>query len=280
MGELCRSADLMMDGFKRGYCVPAYDTNNYETTQMVFRAAEIAETPVIIMLYPGPYIPFDTFADMVKSLGKKSKVPFALHLDHSPSFDICMQAIHAGFTSVMIDASKKPYAENVAECRAVVRAAHAMGIDVEGELGTVGREEAVDRNGFTSPEQAAQFLEDTGLDTLAVAIGNCHGVYVGEPDLDIPLLARIKASVTKPLVLHGASGIPKDQLMDACRNGICKTNVATEYLIKYAEVIDGLMHQEDKPTRFGAVMDRSFQPVVDFIADKMKVFNPDHLKLI
>ena len=280
MGELYRSADLMADALKRGYCVPAYDTNDIQTTQMVFRAAEKAQTPVIIMAYPGHGVDFKLFADMVLRIGSKAKVPFALHLDHAPDFETVMRAIQGGFTSVMIDASKLPYEENVRECRRVIDVCRAMNIDVEGELGYVGRDEEVRTDGYTNPAEAARFVADTGLDTLAVAIGNCHGVYKGEPHMEIGLLEEIKAAVPGvPLVLHGASGIPKDQLMDACRHGICKTNVATEYLMKYAEVIRA--NEAKEPSRnIGMMLARAFDEVTDFIADKMLCFNPDGLKLL
>ncbi|MDR2185448.1 MAG: class II fructose-bisphosphate aldolase, partial [Treponema sp.] len=143
MGMLCRSVELMREGRGRGYAVPAYDTFNYESTKMVFEAAEQAGTPVIIMYYNDGYMPMDTFAAMVKNLGAKGSVPFSVHLDHSPDFETCMRAIRCGFTSVMIDASKRPFDENVQETRRVVEAARAMGVDVEGELGIVGREEKV-----------------------------------------------------------------------------------------------------------------------------------------
>lgn len=277
MGTLCKSADLMQDARRRGYAVPAYDTFNYETTRMVFSAAEAVRTPVILMYYADGYMPMQTFADMVKDLGRRSSVPFALHLDHSPDFDTCLQAIKAGFTSVMIDASKLPFEENIKATREVVRAAHAMDIDVEGELGMVGREEAVNRSLFTQPEEAVRFVESTGVDTLAVAIGNSHGVYIDEPQLDIPLLQSINEAVDVPLVLHGTSMIPVDQLKEAVRHGITKTNIATEYLMEYARVTIDLCR--DKPRNILQLLHGAHQPVADFIAAKMAILNPDQIAI-
>lgn len=277
MGTLCQSAELMQDARRRGYAVPAYDTFNYETTRMVFNAAEAARTPVIIMYYADYYMPMQTFADMVKDLGRRSAVPFALHLDHSPDFDTCLQAIKAGFTSVMIDASKLPFEDNIKATLEVVRAAHAMGIDVEGELGMVGREEAVNRGLFTQPEEAARFVEATGIDTLAVAIGNSHGVYIDEPELDIPLLQSIHEATDAPLVLHGTSMIPVDQLKEAVRHGITKTNIATEYLMEYANVMVNLC--QDKPRTIMQLLHGAHQPVTDFIAAKMAILNPDQIAI-
>lgn len=277
MGNLCQSAELMQDARCRGYAVPAYDTFNYETTRMVFGAAETARTPVIIMYYADGYMPMQTFADMVKDLGRRSSVPFALHLDHSPDFDTCLKAIKAGFTSVMIDASKLPFEENVNATHDVVRAAHAMGIDVEGELGMVGREEAVNRGLFTQPDEAARFVEATGIDTLAVAIGNSHGVYIDEPELDIPLLQSIHEATTAPLVLHGTSMIPVDQLKEAVRHGITKTNIATEYLMEYANVMVNLC--QDNPRTIMQLLHGAHQPVTDFIATKMAILNPDQIAI-
>lgn len=278
MGTLHQSAELMRDARLRGYGIPAYDTFNYESTKMVFEAAARVRTPVIIMYYPSDYMPLHTFAQMVKDLGACYPVPFSLHLDHSPSFEICMKAIHEGFTSVMIDASQKPMAENIAETRKVVEAAHAMGIDVEGELGMVGRNEAVNRDRFTQPSEVKQFLEATGIDALAIAIGNSHGVYIEEPSLDIPLLKKIAGITQTPLVLHGTSMIPSQQLSEAVRHGITKTNIATEYLMRYVEEIGTLM--QDPPKVIGALLEKAHAPMVDFIADKMKVLNPDDVKIL
>ena len=280
MGKLYKSAELMAEAGKRGYGVPAYNAFNYESARMVFDAAERVGTPVIIMLYPGKGMPVNAFADMVKTLGGLAKVPYALHLDHSPSFEVCMQCIHAGFTSVMIDASKKPFAENVAETRRVVEAAHAMGIDVEGELGMVGRNEAVNRSLFTQPEEALAYVEQTGVDALAVAVGNSHGVYIEEPELDIALIGRIKEAVNVPLVLHGTSMIPVNQLMDAVRTGITKTNIATEYMLYYKEVIAKNVAAPDAPKIIGALLNSAHEPVTEFIAQKMRVLNPDNVAIL
>jgi len=280
MGKLYKSAELMMDARKRGYGVPAYNTYNYETTRMVFEAAERAGTSVIIMLYPGMGMPADAFADMTKRLGEKIKVPYALHLDHSPSFEVCMQFIHAGFTSVMIDASKLPFAENVAATRKVVEAAHAMGVDVEGELGMVGRNEAVNRSLFTQPEEAVAFVEQTGIDTLAVAVGNSHGLYIEEPELDIPLIRNINEATKVPLVMHGTSMIPVDQLKDAVRAGITKTNIATEYWRYYKEVITKNAADADAPKIISAFMNTAHEPVTEFIAEKMRMLNPDNVSIV
>jgi ketose-bisphosphate aldolase len=280
MGILCKSVELMREARKRGYAVPAYDTFNYESTKMVFEAAEKAGTPVIIMYYADGYIPMDTFAVMVKNLGAKSPVPFALHLDHSPDFETCMQAIRSGFTSIMIDASKRPFDENIRETRRVVEAARGMGIDVEGELGIVGREEKVDRNRFTQPDEALRFAAETGVDSLAVAIGNSHGVYIEEPRLEIDLLKRIAQAADLPLVLHGTSLIPEDQLKEAVRGGITKTNIATEYLMYYKDQVARALAGDKPPRVIPALLQAAYGPVVDFIAEKMRVLNPDGLTLL
>jgi ketose-bisphosphate aldolase len=280
MGTLYRSVELMREGRRRGYAVPAYDTFNYESTKMVFDAAEKAGTPVIIMYYNDGYMPMDTFAAIVKNLGAKSSVPFSLHLDHSPDFVTCMRAIQSGFTSIMIDASKRPFDENVKETRRVVQTAHALGIDVEGELGIVGREEKVNRDRFTQPGEARRFAEETGVDSLAVAIGNSHGVYIEEPRLDIDLLKRIAAEADLPLVLHGTSMIPVDQLKEAVRRGITKTNIATEYLLYYRDRIARALSEDKPPRVIGALLQAVYEPVVDFIAEKMRALNPDGLTIL
>jgi ketose-bisphosphate aldolase len=270
----------MREGRRRGYAVPAYNTFNYETTKMVFEAAEKAGTPVIVMYYNDGYMPMDAFAEMVKRLGARSSVPFSLHLDHSADFETCVRAIRSGFTSIMIDASKRPFDENVRETRRVVEAARAVGIDVEGELGVVGREEKVDRNRFTRPADARRFAEETGVDSLAVAIGNSHGVYIEEPRLDTELLRDIAAVVEPPLVLHGTSLIPVDQLKEAVRRGITKTNIATEYLMYYRDQVARALAGDKPPRVIGALLEAAYEPVVDFIAEKMRALNPDGLTLL
>jgi ketose-bisphosphate aldolase len=175
-------------------------------------------------------------AAYIRTRAEDSPVPVSLMLDHGRSFEECVRAIHYGCTDVMYDGSKLSFEENVETTRAVVRAAHAVGVPVEAELGHVGRgadyeDLDVRRLGYTNPDDAARFVKQTGVDYLAVAIGTAHGLYRSEPQLDMELLSEIRARVEVPLVLHGGSGVTEEQFREAIRRGISKINVATDLYV-------------------------------------------------
>ena len=225
---------LLAAADKRGTAVIGFDTFNYESVAWLIDVAEEEQIPVIQMLYPGfkSYIPFEVYASTVRRLAEQVSIPIGLHLDHSKSYEEILQAIHAGFSSVMFDGSSLPYEENVAMTAKVVEAAHAMGVDVEAELGLVGDASQIgdftDSSRFTDPAVAKEFVERTGVDYLAIAIGSAHGNYVSTPKLDLERLQAIDKIVDVPLVLHGGTGIPDDQLAKAFKLGINKLNIGTE----------------------------------------------------
>ena len=201
----------------------------------VIRAAEERRSPVIMQTTPGTikYASLDYFAAMVKCAADAATVPVALHLDHGDGFDRCMQALRAGYTSVMIDGSHVPFEDNMALTESVTKVANAMGVPVEAELGKVGGKEddgpaVKGENPFTDPDEAKEFVERTKCSSLAVGVGTAHGVYKGTPHIEQEILKEIRSKVEVPLVLHGTSGVPDDQVAEAIRNGICKVNYATE----------------------------------------------------
>lgn len=232
---LVKVSEILKEADKGGYAVTAFDTFNFETINWVIEAAAELKTATIIMIYPEmtEYIRVDTFAQIVKTLAAKSEYPVGLMLDHGDSYELAMQCLKAGFTSIMVDFSSCEFEENVRRTREVVKAAHAMGVDVEAELGHVGNadtlEDFADDSGYTSPELAKQFVELTECDVLAIAFGNAHGNYVREPKLDMERLDAIKREVSVPLVLHGGTGIPDSQIKEAVKRGIRKLNVGTGY---------------------------------------------------
>ena len=237
---------LLLCAYHEHYAVPLFDLFDIQGAEGMFAAAEELHAPVIVGIYSAALKQSNAhaFAAYLRQRALDATVPVALMLDHGASFEQCMQAITYGFTDVMYDGSKLPLEENIANTKIVVRAAHAVGVAVEAELGHVGSASAADyqatasqRIGFTDPVVAAQFVAETGADFLAVAIGNAHGLYNGDPFIDLPLLADIRRRVSIPLVLHGGSGISEGQFRAAIDNGIAKINVATELYVTTAKRI-------------------------------------------
>lgn len=229
---------------KHGCAIASFNVHNLETIQAVVEGAALEEAPVIIQTSLGtlkhagiPYI-----AACVKAASELYDIPIALHVDHCNSFEVIMQCIRYGYTSVMIDSSRLPYDENVAMVKKVVECAHAVGVSVEGELGKIGGTEddlyVNEREAaFTVPSEAKDFVDQTGIDLLAIAIGTAHGEYKGKPNLDFERLTQIRNLVDLPLVLHGASGVPDDQIKESLARGISKINIATELKIPMAAAI-------------------------------------------
>jgi tagatose bisphosphate family class II aldolase len=240
--------------------IAAFNVHNLETTQAVVEAAAQERAPVIIQTSPGTlkHAGISYISACVKVASELYDVPIALHLDHCTSYDIIVQCIQNGYTSVMIDGSQLPYDENVALVSKVVETAHCAGVVVEAELGRIGGTEdelTVDQRDatFTVPEEALSFVKATGIDILAIAIGTAHGVYKGEPKLDFKRLAGIKALVDVPLVLHGASGVPDESIRKAIGGGICKINIATELKIPMAHAIQEVFRikpEESDPRKY------------------------------
>lgn len=226
---------LLQDAQKDGYAVGAFNTNNLEIVQGIIEAAQEMEAPVILQASQGAikYAGLDYIVAMVRAAAQQVSVPIALHLDHGTSFEQAARCIRAGFSSVMFDGSKHPFAENLAMTKEVARMARPVGVSVEGELGKIGGAEddiQVDEAAalMTVPEEAREFSQESGVDALAVAIGTAHGPYKGEPRLDFNRLKAIRSMVDVPLVLHGASGVPEAAIVKCIDLGICKINIDTD----------------------------------------------------
>ncbi len=255
---------LLLDAQKHGYAVGAFNIEDMEMMQAVIAAAEAACAPVILQTTPSTlrYAGTALFAGMARALAEKAAVPVALHLDHGDSFALCEQAAADGYTSLMIDGSKLPLAENIALARKVVQMAASQPEHptVEAELGKLGgKEDDVEvKSGediYTDPTEAAQFVAETGIDSLAVAIGTAHGFYEGEPKLQFTRLSEIRDAVSVPLVLHGTSGVPDEDVRRAISFGVCKVNFATELRVAYTQAVrDCLSASADvyDPKRYGA----------------------------
>lgn len=247
---LVSSRELLLDAQRGGYAVGAFNVENLEMAQAVIAAAEEAHAPVLIQTTSGTlkYAPPSVFAGIVSRLARTVKAPIALHLDHGNSLELAEQCVREGYTSIMIDGSLLPFNGNVTLTRSVV--AMACDIPVEAELGTVGgKEDDHDaKPQYTDPAQAVEFVEKTGISSFAVAIGTAHGIYKGVPKLDIERLVAIRKVVSIPLVLHGTSGVPHDQVRACVERGICKVNYATELRITFTDAVKAYIAQ--KPDNF------------------------------
>jgi len=249
--NLVPMADILNKANEEGYAVGGFNINNMEFLQGIIEGAEEANSPLILATSEGAirYIGMEYVLGMVEAATKNTDIPVALHLDHGSSFEKAMECIRRGYSSVMIDGSKYPFEENIAMTKKVVEAAHSVGVSVEAELGKLGGTEddhtVEEREAtFTNPDEAVEFVERTGIDALAVAIGTAHGVYKGEPNLDFERLEAINNKIDIPLVLHGASGVPDSDVRKAVSFGINKVNVNTAFQQAFTSKVKELFAED------------------------------------
>lgn len=223
--------------------IGAFNTHNLEMMPEMIRAAKEVGVPIIIQtsMDTAKYIGYKVMAAVAKEIAEDEMVDVCLHLDHARDFQEIKAAIDAGFSSVMFDGSQLPFKENIAKTLAVVTYAHAHGVSVEGELGTIGgTEEGVQVNdsdqSYTQPNDAAAFVKQTQVDALAIAIGTNHGQFRSKTEVNIPLLKEINAVVDVPLVIHGGTGVKEEDYQQLIDNGIRKFNVGTELLVNWTKV--------------------------------------------
>jgi len=277
---LVTSKKILVDAQKHGYAVGAFNIENMEMAQAIIEAAEELKAPVILQTTSGTlkYAAPEIFASIVRAIAEKAAVPVAMHLDHGNGFDVVESALNAGYTSVMIDGSLLPFEENVAVTKRVVEAANVLGIPVEAELGKVGGKEddhCVEQDTNTDPAEAVRFVCETGIDSLAVAIGTAHGFYVGTPILDKARLTTIRSMVNIPLVLHGASGIPYADVRECINLGICKVNFATELRVAYTEGVKQALQENPAlydPKALGA---KAKEHVKELTREKIRMCGAD-----
>ncbi|MBR6790583.1 MAG: class II fructose-bisphosphate aldolase [Oscillospiraceae bacterium] len=230
---LCNLNDVLKKAQAEHYAVGLFNTTDTDMLEAAIAAAEELRSPIIIgtaeVLLPSGEL--DLIAPSVIARAKAASVPVVVHYDHGLTFERCMQALKLGFSSIMFDGSAGDEDENIALTAEVVKIAHAFGASVEGEIGHVGQaasEDNADTDSYTTPEEAVSFIERTGVDALAVAIGTAHGAYKSKPKLDIGRLKEIRAAVDTPLVLHGGSGLSDDDFRNTIREGIAKVNIFTD----------------------------------------------------
>lgn len=257
-----------------GYAVGAFNTYNLEITLGILRAAEALKAPVILQLGASAlnYAGEATLSALALAAARAARVPVAVHLDHARDLDLCKACIERGFTSVMFDGSDLPFDENLARTAEAASLARAMGAAIEGELGGVGGAEDLAVSAFTDPKQADVFVARTGVDALAVAIGNVHGYYKGEPKLDFDRLVAIRQRMRAPLVLHGASGLPEADIRRAIQEGICKINVNTDLRRAFTRALGEGLEVEDPKFDLPRLMGPAIEAVREVVEGKIRAF--------
>lgn len=246
--------EMLLKAQREGYAVPAFNIHNMETLQVVAETAMEMKSPVIIAGTPSTiedYAGPDYIKAMAEVAANKYDIPIAIHLDHFEDVEAIKRDIDIGFKSCMIDASKKPFEENISIVKDVVEYAHRYDAVVEAELGKLGgREDDIEVDAkdamYTNPDDALEFVNRTGVDSLAIAIGTAHGLYKGEPKLDFERLKEIREKVNVPLVLHGASDVPDELVEKAISLGICKVNIATDLKVPFSDAVKEYFKENPK----------------------------------
>lgn len=267
---------MLADADRNGYAIGAFNVENMEMVMAVIKAAQEMKAPVILQTTPSTvkYAGLALYLANVEAAAKAATVPVALHLDHGSSFELAMQALRTGYTSIMIDGSHESFEENITVTKRVADACRPSGIPVEAELGKVGGKEddlECDDPGYTDPDDAVKFVNETGISSLAVAIGTAHGIYKGEPKLDVERLSEIRKVVSIPLVLHGASGVPDEAVKECIRRGISKVNFATELRIAYSDGVKEFLKANPDafdPKKYGTV---GMEHVTALVKQKIEV---------
>ena len=265
---------------EHSFAVPAFNISDWAMFRGIVEISEETNAPLIVAIHPdevrhiGP--------EMVRGIVERAhsaSVPIAIHWDHGAAYEEILQAIQYGFTSVMIDGSLKPFEENLALTKKVTDSAHVVGVSVEGELGTIGANDSYAEAGaaeiiYTDPDDAVTFVEQTGVDSLAIAIGTFHGLYPAhlKPELKLGLLKEIKSRVQIPLVLHGGSGNPDDEIREAARIGINKINISTDIKVAYHDKMREVLGNDPKVREPNAIQPACIAAMKVVAAQKIDLF--------
>lgn len=261
------------------YAVGQFNMNNLEFAQAIMEAAIEEKSPFIYGVSEGAlkYMGIEFTVAMAKAAAQKSGLPIALHLDHGSSFEVAMKCIRAGFSSVMFDGSHYSFEENIRLTKEVVKAARAMGVSVEGELGTIGGVEddisvaEADAN-LAKPEEAIRFYEETGVDCLAIAVGTAHGMYAGEPNIHFDIIKKVASRIPVPVVLHGGSGVPDEAIRQAVQAGVGKINVNTENQVACTEAIREVLSKESKVYDPRKYLTPARKAMIEVVKSKIQLF--------
>lgn len=278
---LMNMKDLLTVAQKNHFAVPAFNIGSDQLLKAVMKTVKELKSPVILEMSPDEFN-FVGYAQIQAMLyeAAHTDVPVCIHLDHGDSYETVVRAIQAGMTSVMIDASKLPYEENVAITKKVVETAHIANVSVESELGTIGTTGNSIEGGtegviYTVPEEAKQFIEDTGIDTFACAIGTAHGIYPKDmkPKLRIDILKDIIDQVSVPLVLHGGSSNKDEEIAEAVKNGICKINISSDIKVAFYEQARKTLNENPGYREPLEIYPAAMDACGKVCADKIRLFN-------
>lgn len=278
---LMNMKDLLTVAQKNHFAVPAFNIGSDQLLKAVMKTVKELKSPVILEMSPDEFN-FVGYAQIQAMLyeAAHTDVPVCIHLDHGDSYETVVRAIQAGMTSVMIDASKLPYEENVAITKKVVGTAHIANVSVESELGTIGTTGNSIEGGtegviYTVPEEAKQFIEDTGIDTFACAIGTAHGIYPKDmkPKLRIDILKDITNQVSVPLVLHGGSSNKDEEIAEAVKNGICKINISSDIKVAFYEQARKTLNENPGYREPLEIYPAAMEACGKVCADKIRLFN-------
>jgi len=280
---LLNMKELLEVANEHNFAVPAFNIGTGQILNAVVDTCEELQAPVILAIHPSELsFQGDSFIQMCADRANKSKVPMTIHLDHGSTMEQIMRAIHAGFTSVMIDASHMSFEDNMAITKKVVDIAHPLGISVEGELGTIGTTEGDAEGGadeiiYTVPEDAAEFVKRTGCDTIAIAIGTAHGIYPPgfKPELKQDLLTEIKEKVSVPLVLHGGSANKDEEIAEAVKRGINKINISSDIKDAFYQQLRITLDNDKKLREPFELYPESVEAMKEVIVHKIKLFDDD-----
>jgi fructose-bisphosphate aldolase class II len=264
--------EVLRDAQKNKYGVGLFNTTDTDMLEAVISAAEELRSPVIIGTAEVllPFGELKLIAPAMVAAAKRAKVPVVVHYDHGLTFERCMEALKLGFTSLMFDGSTKSYEDNIAETREIVKIAKEFGASVEGEIGHVGsNENEADNSMYTTKEEAKAYIEATGVDALAIAIGTAHGVYKQKPKLNLERLEEIRATVNTPLVIHGGSGLSDDDFRNSIAKGVAKMNIFTDICLAGERAMKDAMEQG-----LGYLKARNLkvQYMKETVMNKMKLF--------
>lgn len=264
---------------KEGFAVGQFNINNLEYIQAITAAGKEENSPLIFGASEGAirYMGLDNMVALSKVAAKESGLPIALHLDHGSSFEVVMQCIRAGFSSVMFDGSHYPLEENIRLTKKVVEAAHAVGVSVEGELGTIGGvEDDLDVSDedatLANPKDAIRFWEETQVDAMAIAVGTAHGMYKGVPKIRYEIIEEVSKNIDAPIVLHGGSGVPDESIQKAISLGVGKINVNTENQVESTKVIREILAQNPNMIDTRKFMGPARDVIKEVVKGKIRLF--------